>query len=92
MKACEALSTRRVWLVRHALLLPGVKRLIYTGTIASYYAGAKAGTITEQTPLDRDSRRRNYYARAKSAAVKPSSWKCIAHSSCQLLFFGQELL
>ena len=46
----------------------GVKRLIYTGTIDSYYAGAKAGTITEQTPLDPNIARRNYYARAKSAA------------------------
>jgi nucleoside-diphosphate-sugar epimerase/predicted dehydrogenase len=49
-------------------LAAGVKRLIYTGTIASYYAGAKAGTITEETPLDRNIERRIYYARAKAAS------------------------
>lgn len=46
----------------------GVKRLIYTGTIDSYYAGSRAGTITESTPLDPRIRRRNNYARAKAAA------------------------
>jgi predicted dehydrogenase/nucleoside-diphosphate-sugar epimerase len=51
-----------------ACLAANVKRLIYTGTIDSYYAGAKADVITEQTPLDRNIRRRNYYARAKAAA------------------------
>lgn len=51
-----------------ACLAAGVKRLIYTGTIDSYYAGAKAGTITEQTPLDPKIGRRNYYARAKAEA------------------------
>jgi predicted dehydrogenase/nucleoside-diphosphate-sugar epimerase len=49
-------------------LASGVKRLIYTGTIDSFYAGAKAGTITEATPLDANIVRRNYYARAKAAA------------------------
>jgi nucleoside-diphosphate-sugar epimerase/predicted dehydrogenase len=44
-----------------------IKRLIYTGTIDSYYAGGKAGTITETTPLDRNILRRNNYARAKAA-------------------------
>jgi predicted dehydrogenase/nucleoside-diphosphate-sugar epimerase len=51
-----------------ACLTANIKRLIYTGTIDSYYAGARAGVITEQTPLDRNIRRRNYYARAKAAA------------------------
>ena len=55
-------------LVGEACLAAGVRRLIYTGTIASYYTGAKAGTITEQTPLDRNLSRRSYYARAKAAA------------------------
>jgi predicted dehydrogenase/nucleoside-diphosphate-sugar epimerase len=55
-------------LVAKACLAAGVKRLVYTGTIDSYYAGAKAGTITEETPLDRNIHRRNYYARAKAAA------------------------
>jgi predicted dehydrogenase/nucleoside-diphosphate-sugar epimerase len=51
-----------------ACLSANVKRLIYTGTIDSYYAGAKAGVITERTPLDGNIRRRNYYARGKEAA------------------------
>jgi nucleoside-diphosphate-sugar epimerase/predicted dehydrogenase len=50
-----------------ACLQRGVKRLIYTGTIDSYYAGSRAGTITEETPLDSKIKRRNYYARAKAA-------------------------
>lgn len=50
-----------------ACLERGVKRLIYTGTIDSYYAGRRAGTITEQTPLDPKIKRRNNYARAKAA-------------------------
>ncbi|MGA2496502.1 MAG: NAD-dependent epimerase/dehydratase family protein [Tepidisphaeraceae bacterium] len=45
-----------------------VKRLIYTGTIDSYYAGAGAGTITESTPLDPRVHRRNLYARAKAVS------------------------
>ena len=57
-------------LVGELCLAFGVKRLIYTGTIDSFYAGAKAGTITEQTPLDPNIVRRNYYARAKAAAEK----------------------
>lgn len=55
-------------LVGEACLAAGIKRLIYTGTIDSYYAGARAGTITESTPLDAGIARRNYYARAKAAA------------------------
>jgi nucleoside-diphosphate-sugar epimerase/predicted dehydrogenase len=43
-------------------------RLIYTGTIDSYYAGSKAGTITEETPLDPQIGWRNLYARAKAAS------------------------
>ena len=54
--------------VGEACLAAAVKRLIYTGTIDSYYAGANAGTVTEETPLDRKINRRNYYARAKAAA------------------------
>jgi predicted dehydrogenase/nucleoside-diphosphate-sugar epimerase len=52
-------------LVGELSLTAGVKRLIYTGTIDSYYAGARAGKITEQTPLDTNNNR-NYYARAKA--------------------------
>jgi predicted dehydrogenase/nucleoside-diphosphate-sugar epimerase len=55
-------------LVGEACLAANVKRLVYTGTIDSYYAGRKAGTITENTPFDPNILRRNYYARAKAAA------------------------
>jgi len=55
-------------LVADACLAAGVKRLIYTGTIDSYYAGTRAGVITETTPLDRNIVRRNYYARSKALA------------------------
>ena len=55
-------------LVGEACLAANIKRLVYTGTIDSYYAGARAGTITEDTPLDPNISRRNYYARAKAAA------------------------
>jgi nucleoside-diphosphate-sugar epimerase len=44
-----------------------IKRLVYTGTIDSYYAGCRAGRITEATPLDPNIKRRNVYARAKAA-------------------------
>jgi nucleoside-diphosphate-sugar epimerase/predicted dehydrogenase len=53
-----------------AALARGVRRFVYTGTIDSYYAGAGAGTITEDTPLDPRIERRNYYARAKAAAER----------------------
>ncbi len=53
-------------LVGDACLAARIKRLIYTGTIDSYYAGDRAGNITEGTPLDKNIVRRNYYARAKA--------------------------
>ena len=59
----EIEATRRV---AEACLTAKVGRLIYTGTIDSYYGGAKAGTITEETPLDPHIGWRNYYARAKA--------------------------
>lgn len=46
----------------------GVERLVYTGTIASYYQGSKARKITENTPLDQLIARGNLYARAKTAS------------------------
>jgi predicted dehydrogenase/nucleoside-diphosphate-sugar epimerase len=64
-QALEIEATRRV---AECALEADVKRLIYTGTIDSYYAGAGAGTITEQTPLDPRIGRRNLYARAKAAS------------------------
>jgi predicted dehydrogenase/nucleoside-diphosphate-sugar epimerase len=54
--------------VGECALASDVKRLIYTGTIDSYYAGAGAGTITEATPLDSKIEQRNLYARAKAAS------------------------
>lgn len=60
----EVEPTRRLG---EACLAHGVRRLIYTGTIASFYAGAKAGRIDEDTPLDPRIERRDYYARAKAA-------------------------
>ena len=55
-------------LIADACLEAGVKRLIYTGTITSYYTGSDAGTITEQTPLDQTIGRRDYYSRSKAVA------------------------
>ena len=54
--------------IADACLSKGVQRLIYTGTIDSYYAGSKAGTITEATPLDPRIALRNLYARSKAAS------------------------
>ena len=48
-------------------IVMGIKRFIYTGTIDSYYAGAHAGTITEDSPLDQHIDRRNLYAQSKTA-------------------------
>jgi len=59
----EVEATRRV---AQACLAADVKRLIYTGTIDSYYAGAIGNTITEDTPLDPHMRWRNYYAQSKA--------------------------
>jgi predicted dehydrogenase/nucleoside-diphosphate-sugar epimerase len=58
-------ATRRVG---EFALASNVKRLVYTGTIDSYYCGAGAGTITERTPLDPQIAHRNLYARAKAAS------------------------
>jgi nucleoside-diphosphate-sugar epimerase/predicted dehydrogenase len=56
--------------IAEAAMDAGVKRLIYTGTIDSYYAGIRAGTITEDTPLDPRIERRNLYARAKAESER----------------------
>ncbi|MGD0345772.1 MAG: NAD-dependent epimerase/dehydratase family protein [Terracidiphilus sp.] len=55
-------------LVGECALQAGVKRLIYAGTIDSYYAGKRGSTITEATPLDPRIKHRNLYARAKAAS------------------------
>jgi nucleoside-diphosphate-sugar epimerase len=44
----------------------GVRRFIYTGTIASYYAANPRDVITADTPLDPKIHRRDPYARAKA--------------------------
>ncbi len=61
----EIEATRQV---AECALEAGVKRLVYTGTIDSYYAGAGAGAITEATPLDPRIASRNLYARAKAVS------------------------
>ncbi|MFO0758750.1 MAG: NAD-dependent epimerase/dehydratase family protein [Byssovorax sp.] len=52
--------------IGEACLDAKVERLLYTGTIDSYYAGEPGSVITEQTPLDPEIDRRNEYARAKA--------------------------
>ena len=54
--------------VAETCLASRVERLIYTGTIDSYYAGEKTERITEETPLDPYIAWRNLYARAKAAS------------------------
>ncbi len=61
----EIETTRQI---AECALQAGVKRFVYTGTIDSYYAGARAGIVTEATPLDPRIGRRNLYARAKAAS------------------------
>jgi nucleoside-diphosphate-sugar epimerase/predicted dehydrogenase len=48
----------------------GVERLYYTSSIAIYYAGKHAGTITEETPPHDAVLRLNIYPRAKVAIEK----------------------
>jgi nucleoside-diphosphate-sugar epimerase/predicted dehydrogenase len=52
--------------VAEACLRRGVQRLLYTGTIDSYYSGDASQVIDEGTPLDPRIHRRNLYARAKA--------------------------
>jgi predicted dehydrogenase/putative NADH-flavin reductase len=55
-------------LVGEACLTAGIKRLVYTGTISSFYTGNGAGTITEKTRLDPQIGSRDYYSRAKATS------------------------
>lgn len=48
----------------------GVKRLVYTGTIASYDMSTPLQKITEDTPFPNDMRDRNMYARSKAECEK----------------------
>jgi nucleoside-diphosphate-sugar epimerase len=50
-----------------AALAAGVKRFIYTGTIASYASANCRDVIDNRTPLDPAIARRNLYARSKAA-------------------------
>ena len=56
--------------VGEACLKAGVARLIYTGTIDSYYTGDASVVIRDDTPLDPKIHRRNLYARAKAESEK----------------------
>lgn len=44
----------------------GVKQFIYTGTIDSYYSANANETITGDTPLDKNMKNRNLYAKSKA--------------------------
>ena len=50
-----------------AALSAGVKRFIYTGTIASYASGNAHDVIDNNTPVDPAIARRDHYARSKAA-------------------------
>ncbi|QHQ34077.1 NAD-dependent epimerase/dehydratase family protein [Algicella marina] len=52
--------------IAEAALEAGVKRLIYTGTIASYNMASPEGTITEDVSFGDDLTDRNMYARSKA--------------------------
>jgi len=64
----QELDVEPTRLVAKICLERNIKRLIYTGTISSYYTGHGVGTITEKTPLDPQIQHRDYYSRAKAAA------------------------
>jgi nucleoside-diphosphate-sugar epimerase/predicted dehydrogenase len=56
--------------VAEAAMKAGVRRLIYTGTIASYDMSDPGGTIAEDTSYADDMRDRNIYARSKAECEK----------------------
>lgn len=56
--------------VAEAAMDAGVKRLVYTGTIASYDMSDPARTITEKTGFGEDMSDRNLYARSKAECEK----------------------
>ncbi|MEN8738360.1 MAG: NAD-dependent epimerase/dehydratase family protein [Phaeobacter gallaeciensis] len=56
--------------IAEACQMAGVKRLIYTGTIASYDMSNPALTITEETGFAEDLTDRNLYARSKAECEK----------------------
>ncbi|MBS4010088.1 MAG: Gfo/Idh/MocA family oxidoreductase, partial [Roseovarius sp.] len=52
--------------IARAALAAGVRRFVYTGTIASYDMSNPQTIITESTPFAQDMRDRNLYARSKA--------------------------
>lgn len=56
--------------VAEAALAAGVRRLVYTGTIASYDMSDPQRTITEETGFGGDMSDRNLYARSKAECEK----------------------
>lgn len=63
--AYRALDVEPTRTLAEACLVRGVERVIYTSSIALYYAGAHAGLITERTEPDLGVLRCNAYAQAK---------------------------
>lgn len=55
--------------VAHACLKFGVKRLLYTSTVAVYYFGGQ-GIVTEDTPIDPKPEKRSHYSRAKAESER----------------------
>ncbi|MFN0205009.1 MAG: NAD-dependent epimerase/dehydratase family protein [Planctomycetota bacterium] len=55
--------------VADACVRHGVRRLLYTSTIAVYYFGG-GGIVTEDTPVDPKASKRSHYARAKIESEK----------------------
>ncbi|MEL6790200.1 MAG: NAD-dependent epimerase/dehydratase family protein [Pseudomonadota bacterium] len=65
----EGYLANDVGVTRHigqCCLKAGVKRLVYTGTIASYDASDIESVITEDTPFDQNLDERDLYARSKA--------------------------
>lgn len=51
-------------------LAAGVRRFIYTGTIASYASGDRRSVIDQRTPVDPRIERRGHYARSKATCER----------------------
>ncbi|HEX4049380.1 MAG TPA: NAD-dependent epimerase/dehydratase family protein [Steroidobacteraceae bacterium] len=58
---------RPTQVLAEAALAAGVRRFIYTGTIASYASGDRRAVIDGKTGVDTHIRRRGHYARCKAA-------------------------
>ena len=60
-------DVRPTQILAERALAARIKRLIYTGTIASHYSGSEGDVINAETALDEHIERRDYYARSKAA-------------------------